>query len=47
MSLEIQTLIAPLRNDVTQLTTSAERMFMRQFGVGCSLPVAAHGELVS
>ena len=43
---EIQTLIAPLKNKVTHLTTSAERMFMRRFGVGCSLPVAAHGEIV-
>ena len=44
---EIQTLIAPLRNDITNITTSAERMFMRRLGVGCSLPVAAHAELVS
>jgi hydroxymethylbilane synthase len=43
---EIQTLIAPLRNNVTQMTTSAERMFLRRFGVGCSLPVAAYGEVV-
>jgi hydroxymethylbilane synthase len=43
--LEIQTLIAPLRNTVTQMTTSAERMFMRRLGVGCSLPVAAHGAI--
>jgi hydroxymethylbilane synthase len=43
---EIQMLIAPLKNNVTHLTTTAERMFMRRFGVGCSLPVAAHGEVV-
>ncbi|MGZ3627667.1 MAG: hydroxymethylbilane synthase [Ktedonobacteraceae bacterium] len=43
---EIQTLIAPLRNNITNLTTSAERMFMRRLGVGCSLPVAAHAEIV-
>jgi hydroxymethylbilane synthase len=43
---EIQTLIAPLKNNVTHLTTTAERMFMRRFGVGCSLPVASHGEIV-
>jgi len=43
---EIQTLIAPLRNNVTYITASAERMFMRRLGVGCSLPVAAHGEIV-
>jgi hydroxymethylbilane synthase len=42
---EIQMLIAPLRNAVTQTTTSAERMFMRRLGVGCSLPVAAHGAI--
>jgi hydroxymethylbilane synthase len=41
---EIHELIAPLTNDVTHITTSAERMFMRRLGVGCSLPVAAHGE---
>ncbi len=40
---EIQMLIAPLRNAVTQMTTSAERMFMRRLCVGCSLPVAAYG----
>ncbi len=44
---EIQTLIAPLRNNITQMTTSAERMFMRRLGVGCSLPIAAYGEIVS
>jgi len=43
---EIQMLIAPLKNNVTHMTTSAERMFMRRLGVGCSLPVAAHGEIV-
>ncbi len=43
---DIQMLIAPLRNGVTQASTSAERMFMRWLGVGCSLPVAAHGEIV-
>lgn len=44
---EIQTLIAPLRNNITNMTTSAERVFMRQLGVGCSLPVAAYAEIVS
>ena len=44
---DIQTLIAPLRNDITNMTTSAERMFMRRLGVGCSLPIAAHAEIVS
>ncbi len=42
---EMQRLIAPLRNAVTQATTSAERLFMRQLGAGCYLPVAAHGEI--
>ncbi len=42
---EIQMLIAPLRNTVTQTTTSAERMFMRRLCVGCSLPVAAYGAI--
>ncbi|HXZ03228.1 MAG TPA: hydroxymethylbilane synthase [Ktedonobacteraceae bacterium] len=44
---EIQTLIAPLRNLETHITTSAERSFMCRLGVGCSLPVAAHGEIES
>jgi hydroxymethylbilane synthase len=43
---EIQMLIAPLKNNVTHMTTSAERMFMHRFGVGCLLPVAAYGEIV-
>jgi len=43
---EIQTLIASLRNNETQITASAERMFMHRLGVGCSLPVAAYGEIV-
>src|SRR2546421_1744311 len=43
---EIETLVAPLRNDIAHITTSAERMFLRRFGVGCSLPVAAYGVVV-
>jgi hydroxymethylbilane synthase len=43
---EIQILIAPLKNHVTHMTTSAERMFMRRLGVGCSLPIAAHAEII-
>ncbi|HWZ20786.1 MAG TPA: hydroxymethylbilane synthase [Ktedonobacteraceae bacterium] len=43
---EIQTLVASLKNNVTQITASAERMFMHRLGVGCSLPVAAYGEIV-
>jgi hydroxymethylbilane synthase len=42
---EIQRLIAPLGNAVTQATTHAERMFMRRLEAGCYLPVAAHGEI--
>lgn len=42
---EMQRLIAPLRNAVTQATTSAERLFMRRLGAGCYLPIAAHGEI--
>lgn len=42
---EIQTLITPLKNALTQSTTSAERKFMRRLGAGCSLPIAAHGEI--
>ena len=43
---DIQALIAPLRNNETQMATSAERMFMRRLGVGCSLPIAAYGEIM-
>ncbi len=39
---EIQMLITPLRNSSTHLATSAERTFLRRFGVGCSLPIAAY-----
>jgi hydroxymethylbilane synthase len=42
---EMQRLIAPLGNAVTQATTHAERMFMRRLGAGCYLPVGAHGEI--
>src|SRR6266516_2830066 len=42
---EMQSLIAPLGNAVTQATTSAERMFMRRLGAGCYLPIGAHGEI--
>lgn len=42
---EMQRLITPLRNAVTQATTSAERVFMRRLGAGCYLPVGAHGEI--
>jgi hydroxymethylbilane synthase len=42
---EMQMLIAPLRNAVTQATTGAERKFMRSLGAGCYLPVAVYGEI--
>lgn len=42
---EMQRLITPLRNAVTQATTSAERVFMRRLGAGCYLPVGAHGKI--
>ena len=42
---DIQLLIAPLKNNIAYLTTSAERMFLRRFGVGCSLPIAAYAAL--
>jgi hydroxymethylbilane synthase len=42
---DMHRLITPLRNAVTQATTSAERVFMRRLGAGCYLPVAAHGEI--
>ena len=38
-------LIAPLRNSAAEVTTSAERMFMRRLGAGCYLPIAAYGEI--
>jgi hydroxymethylbilane synthase len=42
---EMQALIAPLVDPVAQVTTTAERMFMRRLGAGCYLPVAAYGEI--
>lgn len=41
----MQRLLAPLRNVITEATTSAERMYMRHLGAGCYLPVAAFGEI--
>lgn len=43
---EIQALIAPIQNATAQVTTSAERMFMRRLGAGCYLPVAAYGAII-
>jgi hydroxymethylbilane synthase len=42
---EIQMLLLPLRNSITHLATSAERAFLRRFGVGCTLPIAAYAAL--
>ncbi len=41
----LQELLAPLYNKRVQLTTSAERLFMRRLGAGCYLPVAAYATL--
>ncbi len=38
-------LLAPLRDDLVQAATSAERMFMYRLGAGCYLPVAAYGAI--
>ncbi len=43
---ELKALLAPLQDARVQVTTSAERMFMRRLGAGCYLPVAAYGEVV-
>jgi hydroxymethylbilane synthase len=42
---EFKALLAPLRDNVAQATTSAERMFMRRLGAGCYLPIAAYGSI--
>jgi hydroxymethylbilane synthase len=42
---EFKVLVAPLRDQIAQATTSAERMFMRRLGAGCYLPVAAYGSV--
>ena len=42
---QMQALVAPIIDPVTQATTTAERMFMRRLGAGCYLPVAAYGEM--
>jgi hydroxymethylbilane synthase len=39
---ELYELLSPLNEPLTQITTSAERMFMRRLGAGCYLPVAAY-----
>ncbi len=44
--LEMQELLAPLRDVVVQATTTAERMFMRRLGGGCYLPIAAYAEVI-
>ena len=42
----IMELLMPLRDDLVQATTSAERMFMYRLGAGCYLPVAAYASVV-
>lgn len=42
---ELLELLAPIVNRAAQMTTSAERMFMRRLGAGCYLPVAAYATL--
>jgi hydroxymethylbilane synthase len=44
---EVLELLAPLNNWPAQVTTSAERMFMRRLGAGCYLPVAAYAVLAA
>lgn len=44
---EMQALMAPLVERVTEATTGAERMFMRRLGAGCYLPVAAYAGVAS
>lgn len=38
-------LLAPLNDSAVAAATNAERMFMRELGAGCYLPVAAYGEI--
>ncbi len=40
-------LLAPIRDAMTEATTRAERMYMRQLGAGCYLPVAAYAEIAN
>lgn len=42
---ELLELLAPISNRAAQVTTSAERAFMRRLGAGCYLPVAAYATL--
>lgn len=41
----IMELLVPLRDDLVQAATSAERMFMYRLGAGCYLPVAAYASV--
>jgi hydroxymethylbilane synthase len=41
----IMELLTPLRDDLIQAATSAERMFMYRLGAGCYLPVAAYASV--
>lgn len=42
---ELCALLAPLNDADVEAATSTERMFMRELGAGCYLPVAAYGEI--
>lgn len=44
---ELLELLTPLNDRQTQITTSAERTFMRRLGAGCYLPVAAYATLAA
>jgi hydroxymethylbilane synthase len=43
----MRALIEPLSDTRVQATTTAERAFMRRLGVGCYLPIAAHGQITN
>ncbi len=42
---DMRELVTPLLNNEVEVTTSAERMFMRRLGAGCYLPIAAYSEI--
>jgi len=42
----LRDLLEPLRDMAVQAATCAERMFMRELGAGCYLPVGAYGEII-
>lgn len=44
---ELLEVLAPLNDRQTQVTTTAERLFMRRLGAGCYLPIAAYATLLA